>query len=201
MPGVGLVLACKLIALLPELSRMSRKQVAALVGVAPYAFESGKFKGRKEGEKVAAENASRLLEDAMLQRLSRRIRRLAADIDMLDRHLAEIVGADAALAHRYRPLTSMHVTNRCATAPDATSLLSALTGSTKRGRGARHQRHSSVDPPAPTKMKIVPENGSLEVSTIWSTIYATPHLECGPHRADQVARKVGAENRLQPKPH
>jgi transposase len=47
MPGVGLVLACTLIALLPELGRMSRKQVAALVGVAPYAFESGKFKGRR----------------------------------------------------------------------------------------------------------------------------------------------------------
>jgi hypothetical protein len=59
-------------------------------------------------EKVAAENAARLLEDAMLQRLSRRrIGRLAADIDMLDRHLAEIVGADTALAHRYRLLTSM----------------------------------------------------------------------------------------------
>ena len=26
---------------------MSRKQVAALVGVAPYSFESGKFKGRR----------------------------------------------------------------------------------------------------------------------------------------------------------
>ena len=26
---------------------MSRKQVAALVGVAPYAFESGRFKGRR----------------------------------------------------------------------------------------------------------------------------------------------------------
>jgi len=47
MPGVGLVLACTLIALLPELGTMSRKQVAALVGVAPYAFESGKFKGRR----------------------------------------------------------------------------------------------------------------------------------------------------------
>ena len=47
MPGVGPVLACTLIALLPELGRMSRKQVAALVGVAPYAFESGKFKGRR----------------------------------------------------------------------------------------------------------------------------------------------------------
>ena len=59
-------------------------------------------------EKVAAENASRLLEDAMLQRLSRRrIARLAADIDMLDGHLVEVVGTDAALAHRYRLLTSM----------------------------------------------------------------------------------------------
>src|SRR4029077_11090644 len=40
-------LACTLIALLPELGRMSRKQVAALVGVAPYAFESGTLKGRR----------------------------------------------------------------------------------------------------------------------------------------------------------
>src|SRR3977135_3177259 len=59
-------------------------------------------------EKVAAENASRLLEDAMLRRLSRRrITRLAADIDLLDKHLVEIVGTDAALAHRYQLLTSM----------------------------------------------------------------------------------------------
>jgi transposase len=59
-------------------------------------------------EKVAAENASRLLEDAMLQRLSsRRIARLAADIDMLDGHLIEVIGTDATLAHRYRLLTSM----------------------------------------------------------------------------------------------
>ena len=47
MPGVGPVLACTLIALLPELGRMSRKQVAAMVGVAPYAFESGKLKGKR----------------------------------------------------------------------------------------------------------------------------------------------------------
>ena len=59
-------------------------------------------------EKIAAENASRLLEDAMLRRLSRRrIARLAADIDLLDGHLVEVVGTDAALAHRYRLLTSM----------------------------------------------------------------------------------------------
>src|SRR5262249_24104173 len=47
MPGDGPVLACTLIALVPELGGMSRKQVAALVGVAPYAFESGTLKGRR----------------------------------------------------------------------------------------------------------------------------------------------------------
>jgi transposase len=50
-------------------------------------------------EKVAAENASRLLEDALLRRLSRRrIGRLAADIELLDKRLIEIVATDAALA-------------------------------------------------------------------------------------------------------
>ena len=59
-------------------------------------------------EKVAAENAARLLEDAMLQRLSRRrIVRLAADIDLLDKRMVEIVATDDALVHRYRLLTSM----------------------------------------------------------------------------------------------
>jgi transposase len=63
---------------------------------------------RLSDEKIAAENASRLLEDAMLQRLSRRhIARLAADIAQLDERLVEIVAVDAALTHRYRLLTSM----------------------------------------------------------------------------------------------
>src|SRR5260370_10890430 len=58
--------------------------------------------------KVATENASRLLEDAMLQRLSRRrVARLTADIDLLDQRLVEIVTADPALAHRFLLLTSM----------------------------------------------------------------------------------------------
>ena len=47
MPGVGPVLAVTLLALLPELGQMSRRQVAALVGVAPYDFESGKLKGMR----------------------------------------------------------------------------------------------------------------------------------------------------------
>ena len=38
-------MACTLIGLLPELGQMSRQQVAALVGVAPYDFDSGKLKG------------------------------------------------------------------------------------------------------------------------------------------------------------
>jgi transposase len=54
MPGVGPLLACTLIALLPELGCMSRKQVAALVGVAPYAFESGTMKGRRSCSTMAA---------------------------------------------------------------------------------------------------------------------------------------------------
>ena len=59
-------------------------------------------------QKVAAENAARLFEDAVLQRLyRRRIARLAADIVLLDKRLAQIVTADAALAQRYRLLTSM----------------------------------------------------------------------------------------------
>jgi len=58
--------------------------------------------------KIAAENASRMLENAMLQRLSRRrIARLAADIAEIDERLVEIVMSDAALARRYRLLTSM----------------------------------------------------------------------------------------------
>ena len=47
MPGVGPVLAFTLIALLPELGRMSRKQIAALVGLAPYHFDSGKLRGHR----------------------------------------------------------------------------------------------------------------------------------------------------------
>src|SRR5262245_3667264 len=47
MPGVGPVLAFTLIALLPELGKMSRKHIAALVGLAPYDFDSGKLKGHR----------------------------------------------------------------------------------------------------------------------------------------------------------
>jgi transposase len=39
--------AFTLIALLPELGKMSRKQIAALVGLAPYDFDSGKLRGHR----------------------------------------------------------------------------------------------------------------------------------------------------------
>lgn len=47
VPGVGPQLTLTLIAELPELGRLSRREIAALAGVAPIAHESGKFKGRR----------------------------------------------------------------------------------------------------------------------------------------------------------
>ena len=56
--GVGPVLAFTLIALLPELGKMSRKQIAALVGLAPYDFDSGKLRGHRSiyGGRMAIRN-------------------------------------------------------------------------------------------------------------------------------------------------
>ena len=47
VPGVGPVLISSLIAELPELGTMNRKQIASLVGVAPFNNDSGKSKGRR----------------------------------------------------------------------------------------------------------------------------------------------------------
>ena len=47
VPGVGPQLARTLIAEVPELGQIGRRQIAALIGVAPHAHESGKFKGRR----------------------------------------------------------------------------------------------------------------------------------------------------------
>jgi transposase len=46
-PGVGPVLARTLLGDLPELGTLSRRQIAALVGLAPFACDSGKFHGRR----------------------------------------------------------------------------------------------------------------------------------------------------------
>jgi transposase len=47
MPGVGPVLAATLLAELPELGTLDRRQIASLVGVAPIARESGTRHGRR----------------------------------------------------------------------------------------------------------------------------------------------------------
>lgn len=47
VPGVGPVLTATLLAELPELGTLSRHQIAALVGVAPVARDSGAFRGRR----------------------------------------------------------------------------------------------------------------------------------------------------------
>jgi transposase len=47
VPGVGPVLISSLIAELPELGMINRKQIASLVGVAPFNKDSGKSRGRR----------------------------------------------------------------------------------------------------------------------------------------------------------
>lgn len=47
VPGAGPGLARTLLALLPELGKLSRRQIAALVGLAPFNRDSGAFKGRR----------------------------------------------------------------------------------------------------------------------------------------------------------
>lgn len=46
VPGVGPTIARTLIAELPELGRLSRRQIAALAGLAPFARQSGQWRGR-----------------------------------------------------------------------------------------------------------------------------------------------------------
>lgn len=47
VPGLGPVVARTLLALLPELGRLNRKQIAALAGVAPFARDSGTWRGAR----------------------------------------------------------------------------------------------------------------------------------------------------------
>jgi transposase len=46
VPGVGPVIARTLIAELPELGQLSRRRIAALVGLAPFTRQSGQWRGR-----------------------------------------------------------------------------------------------------------------------------------------------------------
>lgn len=45
IPGIGPVVSCTLLAQLPELGRLNRKQIAALAGVAPFNRDSGSHRG------------------------------------------------------------------------------------------------------------------------------------------------------------
>ena len=45
-PGVGPQTSAMLLSLLPELGQLNRQEIAALVGVAPYDFSSGRFAGK-----------------------------------------------------------------------------------------------------------------------------------------------------------
>ena len=47
VPGIGKVTSALMIASLPELGHSDRKQIAALVGVAPMNFDSGFFRGKR----------------------------------------------------------------------------------------------------------------------------------------------------------
>lgn len=47
VPGIGPVVSRTLLGLLPELGQLTRKQIAALVGVAPLARDSGQWRGRR----------------------------------------------------------------------------------------------------------------------------------------------------------
>ena len=45
--GIGPIASASLIADLPELGRLNRRQISALVGLAPFARDSGTFRGRR----------------------------------------------------------------------------------------------------------------------------------------------------------
>jgi transposase len=47
VPGVGMMAAATLLAMLPELGRLNRREIAALVGVAPFNHDSGKQRGAR----------------------------------------------------------------------------------------------------------------------------------------------------------
>ena len=46
MPGIGKTIARTLIAELPELGRLDRKEIAALAGLAPFTRQSGTWRGK-----------------------------------------------------------------------------------------------------------------------------------------------------------
>ena len=59
MPGVAEKTSSNLLAELPELGRLTRRQIASLVGIAPFTRQSGRWKGKSiiAGGRAAARSA------------------------------------------------------------------------------------------------------------------------------------------------
>jgi transposase len=47
VPGVGKIVSRTLIAFVPELGALTRRQIASLIGVAPFSRDSGTLRGRR----------------------------------------------------------------------------------------------------------------------------------------------------------
>ena len=59
VPGVGTVTVCSLLAELPELGLLNRKEISALAGLAPFNRDSGRFHGKRSihGGRASVRNA------------------------------------------------------------------------------------------------------------------------------------------------
>lgn len=66
MPGIGLSVASTLIGDLPELGSLSRRQIAALTGVAPFNRDSGTFRGKRRIRGGRAHSRTALYLSAMV---------------------------------------------------------------------------------------------------------------------------------------
>jgi transposase len=66
MPGIGLSVASTLIGDLPELGSLSRRQIAALTGVAPFNRDSGTFRGKRRIRGGRAHSRTALFLSAMV---------------------------------------------------------------------------------------------------------------------------------------
>ena len=65
VPGIGIITSSKLIADVPELGQCDRKEIAALVGIAPFNRDSG-FKSGKRSIKGGRSDVRRILYMATL---------------------------------------------------------------------------------------------------------------------------------------
>ncbi|MGY3805049.1 transposase [Pigmentibacter ruber] len=69
VPGVGDIVATHFVAYLPELGKLNHQKISALVGVAPFNRESGRFKGKRniQGGRAKIRRMLYMSEDAPLK--------------------------------------------------------------------------------------------------------------------------------------